>query len=503
MGRISLGVGVLSILAGAQALAADMPARLPTKAPAAVVSTWSGFYGGANAGWGWTEADATATATGTNGANLGPIPPFSAKANGGLLGLQLGYNWQTGPWVFGFEADWDAASIFGSQQLVFIDAGGFDAAFQFQARVNWLATLRGRIGYSTGPGLLYVTGGAAWENATVRMMGCETTAGPCAASDYNFTKSGWVVGGGYEWMFARHWSVRPEYLYYAFNAGRADTAPFVGLNAAGSLTTNPARHDVHVARLALNYHFGDFAAVGALAAAKPAATNPSAALDFNWSGFYGGVNAGWGWTEADATAAASGAVVTSGRLGTFLPAISFKADGGLLGLQLGYNRQTGSWIFGIEGDWDAASITGSQQSFFADGHGAGAGLNSEDRVNWLATLRGRIGYSMGPGLIYVTGGAAWQDRRIKTMVASASIGESAFVDYTFTKSGWVAGVGYEWMFARRWSARGEYLHYGFAAGPAGGAAFSTTFGVPGTLMVAPARQDIDVVRLGLNYHLPQ
>src|SRR5207253_10286637 len=127
--RIVLSVGVLLILAGAQARAADLPARIPTKAPIAVVSTWSGFYGGVNAGWGWMTADATATATGATGANLGPIPPFSAKANGGLLGILVGYNWQTGPWVYGFEADADASSIAGTQDLVFIDAGGFDAPF--------------------------------------------------------------------------------------------------------------------------------------------------------------------------------------------------------------------------------------------------------------------------------------------------------------------------------------------------------------------------------------
>lgn len=481
------------------AFAADMALKTPIPAPDESAPTWAGLYGGVDAGWGWTTANATGTAAGAVAADFAArIPPFAANADGGLFGLQLGYNWEAARWIFGLEADVDAASLLGSQQSRIPIPGNGDIGYHFGERVTGLASLRGRIGYSTGPGLLYVAGGPAWQKATAQMTVCDTSFGGCSASNYDFTSSGWTIGGGYEWMFAPHWSARAEYRYYAFNAGRADTATVVspGL-VGGTFTTNPARQNINVALLALDYHVtaSTDKDVGA-AAAVP--TKALAAADANWSGLYGGVNGGWGWTSANGTATPSGAV--TGLLGTFVPPLSVKNEGGLLGLQLGYNWQTGPWIFGLEGDTDAASISGTQQTLFVDAGGFEADLTGQDRVNWLATLRGRLGYNIGPGLLYATGGAAWENAGIKTTVCSGNLGECALLNYSFTKPGWALGGGYEWMVARQWSVRAEYLHYGFAAGPAGSAAFSTTFGVPGLLTVAPTRQDIDVLRLGLNYH---
>ena len=71
--------------------------------------------------------------------------------------------------------------------------------------------------------------------------------------------------------------------------------------------------------------------------------------------------------------------------------------------RLGYNYQTGSWVWGIEGDVDGANIQANQNVVLPIG--GSAFLN--EKQNWLASIRGRIGYTWGPGMIYVTGGGAW------------------------------------------------------------------------------------------------
>ena len=108
------------------------------------VETWTGFYGGFNAGYGGT-------------ANDGPLSP-----SGGFGGGQIGYNWQGlfgfSPWVIGIEADIQGAGI--------SDSAGYGPAY-LENSLNWFGTVRGRVGYSFGPALLYATGGFAYGEVEI------------------------------------------------------------------------------------------------------------------------------------------------------------------------------------------------------------------------------------------------------------------------------------------------------------------------------------------------
>jgi opacity protein-like surface antigen len=97
------------------------------------------------------------------------------------------------------------------------------------------------------------------------------------------------------------------------------------------------------------------------------------------------------------------------------------------------------WLIGIEGDSSWADLTVP----------AGSG-----DVNWIATLRGRLGWTpWATTMVYFTGGAAW---------STVSIPGVDTLPATQTKSGWVGGGGVEWaLWASNWLARAEYLHYGF------------------------------------------
>ena len=174
---------------------------------------------------------------------------------------------------------------------------------------------------------------------------------------------------------------------------------------------------------------------------------------FSWSGLYIGANVGYGWSNVD-------------WQDGFGPA-SHDGKGWLAGAQIGYNLQSGQFVFGVEADWSSTWIDGGTTCC---GH----------EFNWLASVRGRAGIAFNGNrtLLYGTGGAAWAD------VEYTAPGATGFSNTHF---GWVAGGGIEHMLTQNLSARVEYLHYSFddATGAVGG--ISTT--------VEP---NLDTVRFGLN-----
>src|SRR5262245_16347448 len=159
MNRIGLLVATVMGVGFAQsALAADLPIRqaIPV-APVAVAPTWTGLYLGFNGGWGWSN-----TSNG-NITFVGPgFAPFSVgasnnNANSPVFGGQLGYNYQTGNWVWGIEGDVDGANIRASQGVFIPPLGGFPGGSAFLTeKQTWLASIRGRLGYTWGPGMIYM-----------------------------------------------------------------------------------------------------------------------------------------------------------------------------------------------------------------------------------------------------------------------------------------------------------------------------------------------------------
>jgi outer membrane immunogenic protein len=191
-----LAMGVVS------ASAADLPARMPAKAPAYVAPMTynsTGFYLGLNGGYGFGRSEYNGT-----------LPSGSFDAGGGLFGATVGYNWQTGPLVFGLEGDIDWSGMRGSGAC-----GGFSCS----TRNDYLATIRGRVGYAMDRWMPYITGGAAIGNVKTSIAGL---------GDTNNTKGGWTVGGGIEASLMGPWTAKVEYLHV--DLGDADTA-VAGTNA--------------------------------------------------------------------------------------------------------------------------------------------------------------------------------------------------------------------------------------------------------------------------------
>ena len=211
--KFLVAAGALGLMAGAPALAADMPrkaAPAPMYAPMPVM-TWNGFYAGINAGYGWASGD----------------------LNGFVGGGQIGYNWQSGNLLLGVEGDFQGTDQRADTAL----GGGFTAT----ERLPWFGTARARLGYAAGPWLLYATAGVGWVNYKVELT---STVVPGTVSD-NATKAALAVGGGVEYMFAPSWSTKLEYLY--LDTGNTSLTLFG--------TTYDGRAKNHIVRAGLNYHF--------------------------------------------------------------------------------------------------------------------------------------------------------------------------------------------------------------------------------------------------------
>jgi outer membrane immunogenic protein len=118
-----------------------------------------------------------------------------------------------------------------------------------------------------GASLLYVTGGGAWEKVNTNyLLSTDTGIGSeSAAASFSNTRSGWVVGAGYEYMINPNWIVRGEYLHYGFNSGSNINPIFVACGVAGPgavCGTNVTRNNDNV-RLGLSYKFGGYGAAPA------------------------------------------------------------------------------------------------------------------------------------------------------------------------------------------------------------------------------------------------
>lgn len=192
------------------AQAADVGRRAPAYVPPPVVNVapaaynWSGAYVGLTGGYGWAGFGSSATVS---------------DGSGFLAGGYVGYNMQTPTnWVFGIEADAMWSGIDGSSGAA-------------QSEINWLSTLRGRVGYAFDRFLVYGTAGGALAGVS------QTDATPTSQGKSHF---GWTAGAGVEMAVSQNVTARLEYNYvglgnktYSNLVGPPSTGPNVNLLKVG------------------------------------------------------------------------------------------------------------------------------------------------------------------------------------------------------------------------------------------------------------------------------
>lgn len=201
----------------------------PTPQSYANPAIWTGLYLGLSAGYGWGESNLEYERAGHGAASTDPS---------GLLGaLSLGYNYQLGSGlVIGAEADVGVMDLSVDDKIVF-------DGHTYQSRFGpWWGTVRGRVGYAFDRTLIYGTGGAAFMGVDEVAIG--NTPGETAVNED--TRSGWVVGGGFEHAFSPNASFKVEYLHMDFGS-------FNGLS--GNQEAFSFDNRIDLVRAGVNYKF--------------------------------------------------------------------------------------------------------------------------------------------------------------------------------------------------------------------------------------------------------
>jgi outer membrane immunogenic protein len=265
-----------------------------------------------------------------------------------------------------------------------------------------------------------------------------------------------------------------------------------------------------------------FASVNAAHAKDP----PAPSHAYNWSGWYGGVNAGgaWGhssdptttvWSIVGYFEAPSVSSINSAGAQTNNP------NGFIGGGQAGANWQTGNFVSGIEADFNylglkkSTTSTGpypccSTSNVFA--------VNSSISTDWLATIRGRLGVTSNNWLYYFTGGAAFTDLHANfgftdfcgtNAVCNGGVPfpigfEAASV--STIKTGYTVGGGVEAALSGNWRVKAEYLYVNFGNVSAAGLITGATQIADGSNnnpFTHSANLTANIVRVGINYHFGQ
>ena len=188
----------------ASAHAADLPYGSPyTVNQPLNAFSWAGPYLGGNLGYDWGSVDNNPT-----------------KPSGFLGGVQAGYNWQSGQWVFGVEGDLQAN-------------GAEDTFAPWKFSNPWFGTVPGRLGYALNNILFYGTAGLAFGSVRAETFGLSES----------HTNAGWTAGVGAEFGVAQNWTAKVEYLYVNLSDERF------------SVTGMPNGYQFGLIRAGVNYHF--------------------------------------------------------------------------------------------------------------------------------------------------------------------------------------------------------------------------------------------------------
>lgn len=204
MKKMILALILATTLAGTAA-AADIqrgPAPYYSAAPTGSFN-WTGPYAGVNLGYDW-----------------GKITNSVLSPSGVAGGLQGGYNWQSGQFVFGAETDLQIT-------------GADDTFAPYKFSNPWFGTLRGRGGFAYNNMLIYATLGLAYGGLK----------GELAGLSEDKTHVGWAAGLGVEVGFMPNWSAKMEYLYMDLS------------NRAYSITGVTNGYEANMLRFGVNYHF--------------------------------------------------------------------------------------------------------------------------------------------------------------------------------------------------------------------------------------------------------
>ena len=250
---LALASGAAFLATNQVGFAADMPVKARTGA-----YDWSGFYVGGTAGAAWTKADVGLDTVNNNNADLlyrtGDIPFLNALGSPNMSGSKvtfggkIGLNHQWGSYVGGLEADFStfrfdkSARPSGNPFVVVPFYAGGAASFNQNVSASWLATFRGRVGYSFDRTLIYGTAGVALSRVSFSdTYAAHSPRGGLFDSETvstSKTKVGWVLGAGIDYALTNNWILSAEYLHIDLGSMRVSSLATTGGGFTRSATFN-------------------------------------------------------------------------------------------------------------------------------------------------------------------------------------------------------------------------------------------------------------------------
>jgi outer membrane immunogenic protein len=260
----------IGILASHAAIAGDLAPAPPPPMPTAY--DWTGLYIGAHVGGSWETAKFSDPSSYniynlTTGVPATPVflsgpTPLSMSSSSFLVGLQAGANVQVGKLVLGTEFDYSWTSVKGSMNGALPPLAGsiFTGSETFGFRTQWIATATTRLGVARDTWMLYGKAGAAWTGGNYTLstadagVGAGTLVGGFSGTAQD-TRTGWTLGTGIEWAFARNFTVKLEYDFIDFGTW-SETIPVTGVIAGAKIAANSAisvSEQISAVKFGINY----------------------------------------------------------------------------------------------------------------------------------------------------------------------------------------------------------------------------------------------------------
>jgi outer membrane immunogenic protein len=226
---------VLAALGSASALAADLGPRAYTKAPmmAEAAYSWSGFYLGAQLGGAGSNSRYAFN-------NSFGVENFSFEPSSFIGGGHAGVQGQWGSWVLGLEGTYNFTDLKQTDQSIV-----FGPTRLRSNQTPDVTTLVGKIGYASGPWMVYAKGGLA-----VAKIGTSSNNDVGNNSDSNGWQSGYTIGGGVDYMFAKSWIVGADFNYYDFRFDRS-----LRTTSGVPVSYNLASNQIYAGTVRLSYLF--------------------------------------------------------------------------------------------------------------------------------------------------------------------------------------------------------------------------------------------------------
>jgi outer membrane immunogenic protein len=267
------------------------------------------------------------------------------------------------------------------------------------------------------------------------------------------------------------------------------------------------------------------AITGSTLAASTAASAGEPSYD--WSGFYAGPHFGWAQPQNDGASLSGDPAIGQplidgfGRHKFAPSSLSSSLNGFVGGGQVGYNQQYGAIVVGLEADFSGSAVNDRSSSTSAPVFSIPLTTSIEDRLQWLGTVRGRVGYvPINNLLIFGTGGLAYG--KVEETLSFSNGGALAinFLNgsvlscpansppclsgsFSDTHVGWTAGGGFEWALDSNTTFRTEYLYVDLGSAPVVTAKGNQNAGITTTpdVFLKARFTDIqeNIVRGGLNF----